>query len=71
VTLTTKHDGDEGKKRKGMLYDFIQAVVVKVTDPKKELSGETIRKDLDRFKANLAKPNELTTPPDRGIDTTS
>lgn len=69
VTLTTKHDNDAGKKRMGQLYDFIQAVVVKLTEPPRELSGETIRKDLDRFKKDQAKPDELTTPPDRGIDT--
>lgn len=68
VTLTTKPDEAGGKKRGGVLYDFIQAVVVKLTDPVKELPGETIRKDLDRFKDNQAKPDELTTPPDRGID---
>lgn len=68
VTLTTKHDAKAGKKRMGQLYDFIQAVVVKLTEPPRELSGETIRKDLDRFKKDQAKPDELTTPPDRGID---
>lgn len=68
VTLTTKSDEVGGKKRGGVLYDFIQAIVVKLTDPVRDLPGETIRKDLDRFKDNQAKPDELTTPPDRGID---
>lgn len=68
VTLTTKSDEVGGKKRGGVLYDFIQAIVVRLTDPVRDLPGETIRKDLDRFKDNQAKPDELTTPPDRGID---
>lgn len=68
VTLTTKSDEVGGKKRGGVLYDFIQAIVVRLTDPVRDLPGETIRKDLDRFKDNQAKPDELTTPPDCGID---
>lgn len=69
VTYSSKERTEKGTDRGGPLMDFLQAVVIRLTDPPRELSQETIRKDLDRLKKSLSKPDELTTPPDRGIDT--
>ncbi|MFD1193814.1 hypothetical protein ACFQ3C_03930 [Seohaeicola saemankumensis] len=68
ITYTSNDAAPKGKKREGPLVDFIQAIVAKVTDPPKELRVETIRKDIDRFKKSMAKPDELTTPPDKCIN---
>lgn len=68
LTFTTNDSAAKGKKREGPLVHLIQAVVARVTDPSRDLSPETIRKDIDRLKKKLAAPDPLRTPPDRGID---
>lgn len=68
VTYSSQERTKKGTERGGPFIDFLQAVAIKLTDPPRELSQETIRKDIDRFKKRLAEPDELTTPPDRGID---
>lgn len=70
LTFTSQERTYGGTDRGGPLIDFLQAVVVKLTDPPTMLSGETIRKDIERLRKKLAEPDELTTPPDRGIDDT-
>ncbi len=66
VTLTTAHHAEAGKKRKGRLFDFIQEAVARVTDPPTQLSGETLRKDLDRFKKSLLAADPVLMPPIKG-----
>lgn len=68
ITYTSNDAAPKGRKREGPLVDFIQAIVVRLSDPPKELSVETIKKDIDRFKKSMAKPDELTTAPDQGIN---
>jgi hypothetical protein len=68
MTYTSNDDAPKGKKREGPLVDFIQAIVVRLSDPPKELSVETIKKDIDRLKKSMAKRDELTTPPDQGTN---
>lgn len=68
MTYTSNEAAPKGRKREGPLVDFIQAVALKVTDPPKELRVETIRKDIDRLKKSMAKPDELKAPPDKGIN---
>lgn len=48
VSYTTRADRLTDR-RGGTLIKFIQAVVLIVTDPPTKLSGETIRKDIDRW----------------------
>jgi len=66
LTYTTRADIPEPDRRRGALVAFIQAVVARVTDPPSPLSGETLRKDIDRFKARLAAPDPLSVPPEKG-----
>lgn len=68
VTYSSQERTKKGTDRGGPFIDFLQSVAIKLTDPPRELSQETIRKDLDRFKKRMVEPDELTTPPDRGID---
>ncbi|OWY07860.1 hypothetical protein B6V72_18730 [Thioclava sp. F34-6] len=68
VTYSSQERTKKGTNRGGPFIDFLQSVAIKLTDPPRELSPETIRKDIDRFKKRSAEPDELTTPPDRGID---
>jgi hypothetical protein len=65
LTYTTVSDGSRRGRRHGCLVEFIQAVVGKVTEPPRELSPETLRKDIDRLRTNLAKPDPLSMPPDK------
>lgn len=55
VSYTTDHGSSE---RSGDLIDFINAVTACVTDPATALNGETLRREIDRFKA-LSAFNEL------------
>lgn len=65
VTYTTNsvsaHD-----TRGGRLIKFIQAVVKMVTDPPGKLSGETIRKDIDRWEPDDTSLDEVSIPPHEG-----
>jgi hypothetical protein len=60
VTYTTRPERVT-ERRGGPLIEFIQAVVTMVTDPPGKLSGETIRKDIDRWK--LDNPDAVSIPP--------
>lgn len=66
LTYSTRADTPDPDRRRGALVEFIQAIVAKVTDPPRELSGETLRKDIDRFKARLAQPDPVSVPPETG-----
>lgn len=65
VTYTTNSEGARDR-RGGRLIEFIQAVVRMVTDPPSRLSGETIRKDIDRWQPDDAKLDEVLIPPQEG-----
>ncbi len=66
ITYTTVSDGSKRDQRHGPLIDLIQMVVGMVTNPSSHLSGETIRKDIDRFKAHLKDPDGIRGEPDSG-----
>ena len=66
LTYTTISDKSKTGQRHGPLIDFIQAVVGMVTVPSTELSGETIRKDIDRFREILKDPEGILGEPDFG-----
>ena len=51
VSYTTETD-KEKNQRVGPLIDFINSVVVCITDPITELSGETIRSEIDWYRSN-------------------
>ena len=63
VSYTTRPDASGGKQRQGPLIDLIKAVAFWMTDPGHELSGETIRKDINRFKMLDAKRRNTLSPP--------
>lgn len=56
----------KSERHGGLLIDFIQEIVSLVTEPAEKLSTNTIKKDIDRFKKNQAKPDELSLPPTKG-----
>ncbi|ANT61919.1 hypothetical protein AYJ57_15795 [Salipiger sp. CCB-MM3] len=64
LTYTTVSDGSKRGQRHGPLIEFIQAVVRMITQPSSELSGETIRVDIDHFRAEIEKPDPLFDPPE-------
>lgn len=64
LTYTTVSDGSKRGQRHGPLIEFIQAVVRMITQPSRELSGETIRVDIDHFRAKIEKPDTLFDPPE-------
>lgn len=67
LTYTTFSDGRRGGQRQGILIEFIQTVVGMITVPSHGLSGETIRKDIDRFRDALAREEEeFWAPPEFG-----
>ncbi|MCB4458009.1 hypothetical protein [Leisingera sp. McT4-56] len=67
LTYTTFSDGRRGGQRQGLLIEFIQTVVRMVTVPSHRLSGETIRKDIDRFRDALTREEEeFWAPPEFG-----
>ena len=49
-------------RRGGPLIEFIQAVVMMVTDPPSKLSVETIRKDIDRWEPEDPSLDEVSIP---------
>lgn len=53
LTITT--DPIDNGRRKGPLIDFVNAVVRCITEPARDLSGETIWMDLKAFRATKAK----------------
>lgn len=67
LTYTTFSDGRRGGQRQGILIEFIQTVVGMTTLPSHGLSGETIRKDIDRLRDALAREEEeFWAPPEFG-----
>lgn len=66
LTYTTVSNRPKSEQRQGKLVDFIQEVVAQVTDPSQHLSTETIRKDIDRLKTQLAAPGQVLMPPIKG-----
>jgi hypothetical protein len=65
VTYTYKAKPEGIKdQRCGPLIDFIQTVVGLITDPQSTLSGETIRKDIDRWREEqVAQLDQVSIPP--------
>lgn len=53
LTITT--DPIDNGRRKGLLIDFVNAVVRCITEPAHDLSGETIWMDLKAFRATMAQ----------------
>ena len=51
LSFTTVADRPDGPKRRGRLIELVNAVVTMVTDPPTPLSVETIRNEIDDFKA--------------------
>jgi hypothetical protein len=39
--------------RTGELFEFVNSIVACVTDPVAQISGSTLRKDLDEYKKDL------------------
>jgi hypothetical protein len=66
LTYTTVSDGSKADRHAGPLIDFIQDVTRRVTDPSKELSTNTIKKDIDRLRKKLSRPDQLSLPPIKG-----
>lgn len=66
VTYTTASDGSGSGQRRGPLLSFLDAVIAMVSDPPAKISGETLRKDIDQFKADRAQPDMMTVPPKYG-----
>ena len=66
LTYTTVSDKSKIGQRHGPLIEFIQAVVGMVTQSPSELSGETIRKDIDRFRELLKDPDGTLGEPEFG-----
>jgi len=66
LTYTNVSDGSKPDRHAGPLIDFIQEIVLLVTEPAKKLSTNTIKKDIDRFKKKLDEPDELSLPPTEG-----
>jgi hypothetical protein len=54
VSYTTETD-KEKNQRVGPLIDFINSVVACITDPVTELSGETIRSEIDWYRSNTVE----------------
>lgn len=51
VTYTTVSHEPGASQRRGALIELINAVTRQVTDPPTELPGETLRRDIDQFRA--------------------
>lgn len=67
LTYTAYSDGRPGGQRQGPLVNFIQAVVKMITEPGQNLSGETIRVDIDDFRGKLGREEkERWAPPESG-----
>lgn len=66
LTVSTVADGSKADRHAGPLIDFIQDVTRRVTDPSEELSTNTIKKDIDRFRKKLSGPDQLSLPPIKG-----
>jgi len=66
LSYTTVSDRSKPERHAGPLIDFIQEIVLLVTDPAQKLSTNTIKKDIDRFKKKLDEPDELSLPPTEG-----
>lgn len=66
LSYTNIPDQYKSERHGGPLIDFIQEIVSLVTEPAEKLSTNTIKKDIDRFKKNQAKPDELSLPPTKG-----
>ncbi|MCA0930462.1 hypothetical protein [Ruegeria profundi] len=67
LTYSTYSDGRPGGQRQGPLVNFIQAVVKMITEPGQNLSGETIRVDIDDFRDKLGREEkERWAPPEAG-----
>ena len=61
VSYTTRPERT-ADQRGGPLIEFIQAVVMMVTDPPARLSGETIRKDIERWESEEAAKERYWAP---------
>ena len=66
VGVTVVSDASKKGQKHGQLIDFIQMVIGMVTDPSSELSGETIKVDIDHFKETLKNPDGILGPPEFG-----
>lgn len=53
LSITT--DAIDNSQRKGLLIAFVNAVILCITEPASELSGETIWMDMKLYKATLAR----------------
>lgn len=47
LTITTRPDNPTNEQREGELIRFIQTVVSMITNPKRKMSGETLRRDIE------------------------
>ena len=66
LTVSTVADGSKADRHAGPLIDFLQDVTRRVTDPSEELSTNTIKKDIDRFRKKFSGPDQLSLPPIKG-----
>ncbi|UWQ78696.1 hypothetical protein K3725_15485 [Leisingera sp. S132] len=67
LTYTTAFLFRKSHQRQGRLIEFIQTVVGMITEPSQGLSGETIRKDIDRLRDAIAREEEdFWAPPEFG-----
>ena len=63
LTITTRPDNPTNEQREGELIRFIQTVVSMITKPKRKMSGETLRRDIEcvrrrfRLRGDLAPSN--------------
>lgn len=69
VSYTTRSDRLSHEALGGQLVEFINHIILMLTDPRKEIARGTLKKDIDRFRRKQNKQNkedELLMPPDFG-----
>ncbi|WP_198133305.1 hypothetical protein [Roseobacter sp. AzwK-3b] len=59
LTITTRPDKPSSEQREGELINFIQDVVSMITTPKCKMSGETLRRDIERVRRRFRRRGEL------------
>lgn len=65
LTITTRPDNPSSEQRDGKLIRFIQTVISMVTEPTCRMSGETLRRDIERVRRRFQMRGDLG-PSDRG-----